>query len=83
MHFVLNVCVSSVWAGPLCGSVPCCVGRPSVRGGPLCVGPLWVPSFPVFPSFHVAPTRLKASRSCSRSRTQHTHNTHNETNPTV
>ena len=45
------VCVSSVWVGPLCGSVPCYVGRPSVRGGPLWVGPLWVPSLPVFPSF--------------------------------
>jgi len=28
---------------PLCRSLPCCVGRPSVRGGPLWVGPLWVP----------------------------------------
>ena len=41
-------CVSPVWVAPLSGSLPCCVGRPSVRVGPLRVGPLWVPPPPVF-----------------------------------
>ena len=57
-HTKRQLNVSSVWAGPLCGSVPCCLGRPSVRGGPLWVGPLWVPSLPVFPSPHVVSARL-------------------------
>jgi len=55
---VVSVCVSSVWIGPLCGSVPCCLGRPSVRGSPLWVGPLWVPSPTCVPVVPMPSTRL-------------------------